>query len=63
MTPGKPGIILRFLQRLCPHMLGWSSIPTGRFRFCRCCGKRQRLVGGVWVFPEHVNHWPQRAWA
>lgn len=49
MTPWKPSLFMRILQRLCPHVLGWSAVPNGRYRFCRCCSARRRLVGGVWT--------------
>lgn len=47
--PGKPNPVLRVAQKVCPHVLGWQVIPSGRRRFCNVCGVQQRRVGAVWV--------------
>ena len=48
-VPKPPGVILRGVQRVCLHPIGWVLIPSGRRRFCRLCGQAQRKVGTDWV--------------
>jgi hypothetical protein len=37
---------MNLIQRLCPHIFGWSYNPSRYVRFCRLCGQRQELLDG-----------------
>ena len=36
------------IQRLCPHIFGWSYNDSRRVRFCLACGLRQLFIDDVW---------------